>query len=123
MAESRQRIDAIFEMSNLGPRTTGLPVMVWVGVNPGRRHIPGIKVEVSRGAPRVPVSITSAPIQLAGKPLDAKIFKQVAAFIRKNRNLLLAHWHGELSADDLVVVLRERLDSVLPINKVAISVT
>src|ERR1700682_2008091 len=41
--------DELFEMANLYPRTTGLPMTVWVGPRGNARHDVRIKVNMSHG--------------------------------------------------------------------------
>jgi hypothetical protein len=41
--------DELFEMANLFPRTTGLPMTVWVSPRGNARHNVGVKDNMTRG--------------------------------------------------------------------------
>jgi len=41
--------DALFEMANLFPRTTGLPMTIWVSPKGGARHDARVKVSMTPG--------------------------------------------------------------------------
>jgi hypothetical protein len=44
--------DELFEMANLFPRATGLPMTVWVGPRGNARHDVRVKVNVTHGDQR-----------------------------------------------------------------------
>lgn len=48
MAEAAEE-DDLFEMANLFPRTTGLPMTVWVSPHGNARHDVRVKVNMAHG--------------------------------------------------------------------------
>ena len=56
--------DELFEMANLFPRTTGLPMTVWVSPRGNARHDLRVKVDMTYGNQplRMPRSSLSGPI-------------------------------------------------------------
>jgi hypothetical protein len=46
---SQPDADELFEMANLFPRTTGLPMTVWVGPRGDARHDVRVKVNMTHG--------------------------------------------------------------------------
>jgi len=97
--------DDLFEMANLYPRTTGLPMTVWVSPRGGARHDAGIKVSRSGGDRMVPadtavVGIRSAPALIEGD-LTPRDFAAVARWIELNRAALLEFWDGTIDTIEL----------------------
>lgn len=98
--------DELFEMANLYPRTTGLPVTVWVSPRGGARH--DVRVKVSRqGGDRmvlddtVVVGVRPEPGLIEGQ-LDPATFAAVAAWISLNRDVLVAYWDGAADTAELI---------------------
>ena len=90
----------LFEMANLYPRTTGLPMTVWVSPHGGARHDARVKVSVMGGDRMVPegaavASIWPEPWLIEGE-LGRAEFAAVAGWIVANRSALLAFWDGEI---------------------------
>lgn len=98
--------DELFEMANLYPRTTGLPVTVWVSPRGHARHDARVKVSSQAGDRMVlddaaVVGIRPEPSLIEGQ-LDSAILSAVAAWIRLNQNVLIAYWEGEADTADLI---------------------
>ncbi len=103
--------DGIFEMANLFPRHTGLPVTVWVGPRGGARHAARIKVCVEPGDR---MRIDDAASMLIGDPpkvvrgkLDPMIAEAAGRWVLLNRDALLDYWHGKIDTFDLQSRLRK----------------
>lgn len=97
--------DDIYEMANLYPRTTGLPMTVWVSPHGGARHDARVKVSVIGGDRMVPegaavVGIRPEPRLIEGD-LTRADFEAVARWIVLNREALIALWDGELDTIEL----------------------
>ncbi|MBY0336985.1 MAG: DUF4160 domain-containing protein [Acetobacteraceae bacterium] len=102
--------EAPFEMANLYPRSTGLPMTVWVSPRGGARHDARVKVcrvHGNRMSPDelVPVSIRPEPRLIEGD-LPPEDLAAVSAWIRLNEEILLAYWDGSADTTDLIRDLR-----------------
>ena len=100
----------LFEMANLYPRTTGLPVTVWVSPKGGARHDVRIKVAHTPGdrmdiEDAAVVSVRPQPSVLHGE-LKAEIAHPVLAWAALNTDALVAYWDGELDTVELGARLR-----------------
>lgn len=102
--------DELYEMANLYPRTTGLPMTVWVSPRGHARHDARIKVSRSGGERMVPedtavVAIRPQPALLEGE-LSAADLAAVARWISLNSVILIAYWDGEADTAELIQRLR-----------------
>lgn len=102
--------EGLFEMANLYPRTTGLPMTVWVSPPGNARH--DARVKVSRGAgdrmvleDAAVVGIRPVPPVIEGE-LGAAEFAAVARWIELNREVLLDYWNGTADTAELIGRLR-----------------
>lgn len=103
--------DELYEMANLYPRTTGLPMTVWVSPRGHARHDARIKVSRSGGERMVledtaVVAIRPRPALLEGE-LGAADFAAVAKWISLNSEVLIAYWDGEADTAELIQRLRQ----------------
>jgi hypothetical protein len=111
LAEEQGRLgglsdDGLFEMANLYPRTTGLPMTVWVSPRGGARHdlrvtacrVPGDRMVIEDAAS---VAVRPEPALVEGTR-DAASLSAVAAWIRLNREVLVAYWDGTADTAELV---------------------
>lgn len=92
--------DHLYEMTNVYPRTSGLPMTVWISPRGRARHDVRVKVCRVPGNRMVPddmavVSVHPQPALLAGD-LDAETLRAVQAWIDLNRDVLVELWNGEL---------------------------
>jgi hypothetical protein len=100
-----QESDDLFEMANLFPHRTGLPMTVWVSPRGGARHDLRIKVNMTHGnqmnaANTAVVGVRPAPHMIAGRlsPEDERL---VFEWIAMNTAALLAYWEGQIDTIDL----------------------
>lgn len=98
--------DDLYEMANLYPRTTGLPMTVWVSPRGGARHDARVKVSIRHGDRMVPdetavVAIRPEPSLVEGM-LPSGDFAVVAEWVNRNREVLIAYWEGEADTADLI---------------------
>ena len=96
----------LFEMANLYPRTTGLPMTVWVSPRGHARHDARVKVSRSGGERMVVddtavVAIRPEPSVLEGD-LGSADLAAVARWIVRNRDVLLAYWDGTVDTAELI---------------------
>ena len=97
--------DDLYGMANLYPRTTGLPMTIWVSPRGGARHDARVKVSVTGGDRMVPegaavVGIRPEPRLIEGD-LSRADFAAVVRWIMLNREALIAFWEGELDTIEL----------------------
>ena len=100
----------LFEMANLYPRTTGLPVTVWVSPRGGARHdvrvkvssVPGDRMDLEGAAV---LAVRPGPELLQGH-LSADVRRAVDAWIKLNTAALVEYWNGDLDTVELGMRLR-----------------
>jgi hypothetical protein len=97
--------DDLFEMENLFPHRTGLPMTVWVSPRGGARHDVRIKVNMTHGnqmnaANTAIVGVGPAPHIIAGRlsPEDERLVFEWTAI---NSAALVAYWEGRIDTIDL----------------------
>jgi hypothetical protein len=100
-----------YEMANLYPRETGLPMTVWAGPKGGARHDARVKVCRSHGNRMdveglASVSVRPKPELMAGD-LSSADLKAVQAWITLNRDALIGYWEGELGTVEFVQALKK----------------
>ena len=98
--------DDLYEMANIFPADSGLPVTVWVRPRGNERHGPRIKVCTIPGPrmlPRDTVTVTLPPTVRVIPPggLPPSELRQIARWIRLNEAPIRAHWEGQVSAIEL----------------------
>ena len=102
--------DDFFEMANLFPADTGLPMVVWVSERGHARHDVGVKVNQSHGTPMLPgnlavVAVLPAPRLVAGNLSPADL-GAVSEWVRLNEAVLVDYWEYRISTLQLIQQLR-----------------
>jgi len=104
--------DDLFDMADLSPAATGLPMVVRISERGRARH--DARVEVStvhgrRAHPDRTVSVSLRPTVgvvavgvVAGQELPADDLERVRQWIELNREALLAYWDGALLTDEVM---------------------
>ena len=105
----------LFEMANLSPTLTGLPMVVWISERGRARHDARVKVSLVHGrrarADRTAsVSVRPTVGVVAGPQLDGRDLELVRQWIELNREAILAYWNGDLLTDEVIA----RLKPVVP---------
>jgi hypothetical protein len=108
-----QAID-FYNMSNLSPKRTGLPFVVWISPRGGASH--DVRVKVSKGPKALPeefVTVTVRPeVQVIGPgKLPARDLKLLRRWIKLNREVLVQFWEGEIEYTEDV------LNRLLPLGE------
>src|SRR5215831_5669487 len=90
-----------FEMANLYPADSGLPMVVWASERGRARHDVRVKVNQSHGTRMLPgnlatVAVRPSPRLIAGQ-LSAADFQAVSEWIRLNEAVLVEHWNYQIS--------------------------
>lgn len=103
--------EAEFELANLVPEDTGLPMVVWVSERGRARHDVRVKVSLVHGdriRPEHTVSVSVRPTVevVAGSGLSGHDLTQVRRWIDLNRDAVIAYWDNKLSTSQLFKRLR-----------------
>ena len=93
----------LFEMANLFPRTTGLPMTVWVSPRGNVRHDVRVKVNMTHGN-QMNVANTAAvgvqPHVIAGR-LAPEDERAVFQWVELNTDALVEYWDGQIDTIQL----------------------
>ena len=102
--------DELFEMANLFPRTTGLPMTVWVSPRGNARHDVRVKINMTHGdqmniANTAVVGVRPTPHVIAGhvSPDDERV---VFEWVSLNTTALVAYWDGRIDTARMVRALK-----------------
>jgi hypothetical protein len=102
----REAEEDFFEMANLFPADTGLPMVVWVSERGHARHDVRVKVNQSHGTRMLPgnlatVSVRPAPRVVAGNLSPADL-SAVSNWIGLNEAALVDYWEYRISTAQLI---------------------
>ena len=102
--------DELFEMANLFPRSTGLPMTIWVSPRGAARHDVRVKVNMTHGdqmniANTAVVGVRPNPRVIAGR-LSPEDERAVFDWVRLNEAALVAYWEGQIDTIQLGQVLK-----------------
>jgi hypothetical protein len=95
LKKSIKEKEILFEMSNLLPKSTGLPVTVWVqGQTEKEKHWARVKLEYK--GELIPVTISDDP-QIKGSKtvVPASILSPVKRWIVINKDFLMKFWNDK----------------------------
>jgi hypothetical protein len=102
--------DELFEMANLFPGTTGLPMTVWVSPRGNARHDVRVKVNMTHGdqmtvSNTATVGIRPSPHVIAGQ-LSTEDERAIFAWASLNANALVDYWEGRVDTVQLGQALK-----------------
>jgi hypothetical protein len=102
--------DELFEMANLYPRTTGLPMTVWVSPRGNARHDVCVKVNLTHGNQMIVdntavVGVRPAPHIVIGQ-ISAADQSAVFTWIMLNAPTIIAYWDGNIDTAELIQMLK-----------------
>jgi hypothetical protein len=102
--------DELFEMANLYPRTTGLPMTVWVSPRGNARYDVRVKVNTSHGNQMIVdntavVGVRPAPHIVTGR-LSTADQEAVFTWITLNAPAIVAYWDGNIDTAELIQTLK-----------------
>src|ERR1700733_4952118 len=102
--------DELHEMANLYPRTTGLPMTIWLGPRGNARHDVRIKVNMTHGDQMnientAVVSVRPSPPLVAGR-LSPDDERKVADWVTLNTAAIVSYWDGDIDTLELVQALK-----------------
>jgi hypothetical protein len=107
---SKSETDELFEIANLFPRTTGLPMTVWVSPRGNARHDVRVKVNMTHGnqmtvSNTAVVGVRPTPHIIAGQlPPDDQ--RAVLEWVSLNADALVAYWEGRIDTVQLGEALK-----------------
>lgn len=99
--------DEFQEMSNIFPRTSGLPFIVWLSHKSGREgHWARVKVVIDNN--NYSVTISDNP-EWINKPknVSEKKLNEVIEWIKLNKQTLLDHWNQKIDSAELGLNLKK----------------
>jgi hypothetical protein len=99
-----------FLMSNLRPKDTGLPMVVWISNRGNARHDARVKVCRTPGDritsdDMATVGVRPTPTLIDG-PLDNASLKLVQQWIALNEATIIGYWDGDLSTGEMFQALK-----------------
>jgi hypothetical protein len=88
----------LFLMSNLSPRLTGLPFVVWISPRGNARHDVRVKVSPSpKTLPEEWVVVAIRPeIRVLHGDLSATDLARLTKWVDQNRDVLIQFWEGDI---------------------------
>ncbi len=98
--------DVLFEMANLFPADTGLPMVIWASERGHARHDVRIKVNQSHGTRMLPgnlatVAVRPSPRLVTGQLATADL-QVVGQWIALNQQALIDYWEYRISTPEFV---------------------
>ena len=100
--------EAPFEISNLFPKHTGLPFVVWISHKGAARH--DVRVKVSSGAKVFPSRMTSVAIRPELRVMEGRMkasdLALLTQWIQLNRDVLVRYWDGDIDTKDALDAIR-----------------
>jgi hypothetical protein len=109
-ATRNREADELYEMANLYPRSTGLPMVIWVSQQGRARHDAWVKVatdhnnrmDISRTAV---VGVRPAPRLIEGQLAPADL-TSVSEWITLNETALIQLWDGKIDFAEFVAAIK-----------------
>ena len=102
--------DELFEMANLFPRTTGLPMTLWVSPRGNARHDVRVKVNMTHGdqmniANTAIIGVRPNPYLIAGH-LSPDDQRAVFEWVSLNTDAIVDYWDGRIDTIELGELLK-----------------
>lgn len=97
-----------FEEANLSPKTTGLPMVIYVSAKGNSKHFARIKASSKRGDKLKPDSLFTVTIseepEVIGEigDLTTKDIEHLVNFVIRNKKALLEYWNEEIDTAELI---------------------
>ena len=101
-----------FLMSNLSPKTTGLPFVVWISPKGGAQH--DVRVKVSKGPKALPGEFVTVSVRPTVEILEGTLTGRQLALLREwielNRDVLIRFWDGGIEYTEDVLDALKRIE-------------
>jgi hypothetical protein len=99
--------DYLFEMANLSPALTGLPMIVWISERGPARNDARVKVSLVHGRRARPDRTASVSVRptveiVTGRELERRDMELVRQWIELNRETIIAYGNGDLLTDEVI---------------------
>jgi hypothetical protein len=99
-----------YQLMNLPPRMTGLPMVVWVSQRGNARHDVRVKVNMAHGRQMrientAVVAVRPSPRVIVGQ-LASEDSRVVSAWIRLNQEALVAYWDDDIDTGEFLDQLK-----------------
>jgi hypothetical protein len=99
-----------FDMANLPPEVTGLPMVVWVSQRGRSRHDVRVKVSLIHGKrmnidQTTSVSVRPSIMVAAGPPLSKGDLEAVSKWIDRNQDTIIDFWEERIYTNELLARL------------------
>jgi hypothetical protein len=105
-------LEDLFLMSNLSPKRTGLPFVVWISPKGGARH--DVRVKVSPGPKAKPGEFLTVTVRPTIEVLEGEIPPDQLRLLRKwielNRETLVKFWDGDIEYTEEVLPLLKPIE-------------
>lgn len=102
--------DDLFEMASLYPRTTGLPMTVWVSPRGRAGHDVRIKVNMSHGNRMTIDNIAIVAVRPSPRVVEGRLSVDdqhgVFDWIALNSEAIVDYWNGDIDTLELVQTLK-----------------
>jgi hypothetical protein len=98
----------LFLMTNVHPKRTGLPFVVYISEKGGARHDARVKVAAAEGPPnwKAVVSVRPSVAVLEGA-LSGRELAALTAWVELNRETIVLHWAGGFDdSADVIAALK-----------------
>ena len=110
-----------FDMANLPPEATGLPMVVWVSQRGRAQHAARVKVSLIHGRRMSSRQMTSVSVRptvevVAGAPLSSEDLSAVRKWVAANEQAILDYWEERLFTTELIERLRRTSDCPPPLR-------
>jgi len=100
--------DALYWFTNLAPKRTGLPFVIWVSPRMAARH--GIRVKVSPGPvasiPQMTTVAIEPRVRLVRGRINPRDIELLGEFVELNRDVLVKHRNHEIDSGDVIHSVR-----------------
>jgi hypothetical protein len=93
----------LYLMSNVQPDESGLPFVVYISERQGRHDV-RVKVAAGAKAPLFAASVSVRPtVEVVAGELSNRDLELVRQWIELNRDVIIAHWEGQMPSSRAVL--------------------
>lgn len=97
-------LDDFYLMSNLSPKRTGLPFVVWISPRANAKHDVRIKVSESPKATQDWITVALRPeVQVLHGTMTSDDFDLLKQWVELNRDVLVRFWEGDIEYTEEVM--------------------
>ena len=108
--EAETETEDLFEMANLFPVTTGLPMTVWVSPRGNARHDVRVKVNMTHGNQMNPANTAVVALRPSPRIIAGQLYlgdeRAVFQWVALNETALVSYWDGQIDTIQLGHLLK-----------------